>query len=221
MSFFPPDAATGFSAGLNLAEVGWLASAAAFTLSMSATPGPNNAMVAASGATFGFRRTVPHMLGVAIGFPVMVLAIALGAGTVLRDYPWIHKVMKGVGAAYLLWLAWKIATARPAAKVEGAVTSGRPFSFLQAALFQWVNPKGWVAAISAVAAYTTATGSVMGQAAALALLFAVVGFPCVALWTGIGAGAARILRSDEALRRFNWVMAAMLTASLVAMLAEG
>lgn len=98
------------TAGLGWA---WFGSALAFALSMSATPGPNNAMVTASGATWGFRRTVPHLLGISLGFPAMLVAVALGAGGVLRAHPWLHEALRWVGAAYLLWLAWRIAVAEP------------------------------------------------------------------------------------------------------------
>ena len=153
----------------------WLASATAFAVSMSATPGPNNAMVTASGATWGFRRTVPHMLGIAVGFPAMLVAVALGAGDLLRERPWLHEALRWAGVAYLVWLAWKIGAAEPEPPGEpGAIrdqdSRSRPLSFVQAALFQWVNPKAWVIALGAVAAYTTAAGSgLVAQAAVLAL----------------------------------------------------
>jgi len=185
---------------------------------MSGSPGPNNTMVTASGATWGFRRTLPHILGISLGFPAMLLAISLGLGEVVRALPWLHDVLRWVGAAYLLWLAWKIATAEPVA--EGATASGsRPFTFMQAALFQWVNPKAWVIALGAVAAYTTAAGAAMiAQAVLLAAIFVVVTFPLVAGWTMVGVGAARLLRTRQALRWFNLAMAALLVASLVPML---
>lgn len=196
-----------------------IASATAFAVSMAGSPGPNNAMVTASGATWGFRRTLPHMLGIAIGFPVMLLAVALGAGEVLRAYPWVHEALRWVGAAYLLWLAWTIASARPAG--AAATGGGRPLSFLQAALFQWVNPKAWVIALGAVVTYTTAAGgALLVQAGLMAALFLVVTLPVVALWTMVGVGAARLLRTPAALRWFNLAMAALLVASLVPLLLE-
>jgi len=196
----------------------WFASAIAFAVSMSGSPGPNNTMVTASGATWGFRRTLPHMLGISIGFPAMLLAISLGLGEVVRTLPWLHDLLRWVGAAYLLWLAWKIATAEPVA--EGSMASGsRPFTFLQAALFQWVNPKAWVVGLGAVAAYTTGTGAAMVvQAVMLAVIFLIVTFPLVAGWTLVGVGAARLLQTRRALRLFNLAMAALLVASLVPML---
>ena len=192
----------------------WLGSAFAFALSMSATPGPNNAMVTASGANWGFRRSVPHMLGISVGFPLMLLTVALGAGGAIRAHPWLHEALRWVGAAYLLWLAWRIAAADPSA--GEAQAGGRPLSFLQAALFQWVNPKAWVIALSAVATYTTA----WAEAVLLAAIFLVVTLPVVAGWTLVGVGAARLLRGRAALRAFNWAMAALLLLSLMPILLE-
>jgi threonine/homoserine/homoserine lactone efflux protein len=200
-----------------MVDLGWFASAIAFAVSMSATPGPNNTMVTASGAAWGFRRTLPHIAGIAIGFPSMLLAVALGAGEVLRSRPWLHGGLRWLGAAYLLWLAWKIATARPA--TPGQTPNGRPISFTQAALFQWVNPKAWVIAIGAVVTYTTATGgAVVAQAAMLAVIFLVVGLPCNAFWTMAGVGASRLLHTPTAMRRFNLVLAGLLIVSLVPLL---
>jgi threonine/homoserine/homoserine lactone efflux protein len=205
----------------------WLASATAFAVSMSATPGPNNAMVTASGATWGFRRTVPHMLGVAVGFPAMLVAVALGAGELLHERPWLHEALRWAGVAYLVWLAWKIGAAEPEPPDEPGLDQGsgsrsRPLSFVQAALFQWVNPKAWVIALGAVAAYTTAAGSgLVTQAAALASIFLLVTLPTVALWTLVGVGAARVLRTRRALRAFNLAMAALLLLSLAPMVLGG
>jgi threonine/homoserine/homoserine lactone efflux protein len=205
----------------------WLPSATAFAVSMSATPGPNNAMVTASGATWGFRRTLPHMLGVAVGFPAMLVAVALGAGEVLRARPSLHEALRWAGVAYLLWLAWKTGTAEPVPPGEEARDPGRsggsrPLSFAQAALFQWVNPKAWAIALGAVTAYTTAAGSgLVAQAAVLALIFLLVTLPTVALWTLVGVGAARALRTRRALRAFNLAMAALLVLSLAPMVLGG
>ncbi len=199
----------------------WLLSALAFAVVMSATPGPNNVMVASSGATFGFARTLPHLLGVAVGFPVMIVAVALGAGDLMRDNPRLHEILKWGGAVYLAWLAVKIATARPSSL--GTSTSDvagsrrgrtKPLNFLQAALFQWLNPKAWVITLSAVATYTTASG-VFAEALVLAVMFLVVTVPSLAFWTLMGVGAARLLPGAGALRVFNLAMAALLVASLL------
>ncbi len=198
----------------------WFASATAFAVSMSGSPGPNNTMVTASGATWGFRRTVPHMLGISLGFPAMLLAVSLGLGEVLRALPWLQAALRWIGIAYLLWLAWRIATAEP--DPSGAAAGGaRPLSFLQAALFQWVNPKAWVIAIGSVAAYTTGSGAALAaQATLLSAIFVAVTLPIVAGWTLVGVGAARLLRTRRALRAFNLSMAALLVASLLPMAAQ-
>ena len=199
----------------------WFLSASAFAVAMSATPGPNNTMVVASGATYGFARTVPHMLGIAVGFPVMLIVLGTAGLPLLTD-PRVHAVLKWVGAAYLLWLAWRIAASDPEPAEPGAkVGTGRPLGFLQAALFQWVNPKAWVIAAGALATYTAqAEGGSLTATLLLAILFGLVALPCVAFWTMIGVGTARVLRTRRALRLFNLAMAGLLVASLVPALAE-
>ena len=150
----------------------WLFSALAFAVSTSAMPGPNNAMVASSGATFGFARTVPHLAGVAAGFSVMIVAVALGAGDLMRAAPRLHDALRWIGAAYLILLALKIATAHPAVGEGARTRRKRPLTFLQAALFQWLNPKAWIIALGGVATYTT-SGHVVAQASMLAVIFLV------------------------------------------------
>src|ERR687886_2018427 len=117
-------------------ELAWFGSAIGFALAMSATPGPNNAMVAASGANFGLRRTLPHVIGVSLGFPAMLLLVALGAAELLQSSATLQALLRWAGATWMLWLAWKIAAASPAASAEGRA---RPMTLLEAALFQWVN----------------------------------------------------------------------------------
>ena len=198
----------------------WYISTAAFALSMSATPGPNNTMLTASGAAWGFRRTVPHMAGITVGFPAMLLAVSLGAGEVLRSRPWLHDALRWLGVAYLLWLAWHIARARPAVAGQSR-SSGRPLGFGQAALFQWINPKAWVIAAGAVVTYTTASGpALLGQAATIAAIFLVVSVPSTAVWTMAGVGASRLLRTPASLRVFNLVLAGLLVLSLAPLVLE-
>jgi len=184
-----------------------------FALATSVTPGPNNIMLTASGANFGFRRTIPHMLGVAIGFTVMVLAIGLGLSEVFKALPVIHQLLRYGGAAYLLYLAYRIATAAPTTP-DGA-RAGRPLTFLQAALFQWVNPKGWMMAVGAISAYTTVGGDLVQESILIAGVFGAIGLPAVALWAGLGAAIGRLLQAKWALRAFNIAMALLLVASLV------
>jgi threonine/homoserine/homoserine lactone efflux protein len=204
---------------MNIDVVGWLLPVLAFAVSMSVSPGPNNVMLAASGATFGFVRSLPHILGITVGFPLMLALIAFGAGMPLRALPWLQDVLRWVGAAYLLWLAWHIAVARPAT-VSGRSAS-RPLTFMQAALFQWINPKAWVIAAGGVVTYTSGGGAGFAfQAGLLTAIFLVTTIVAVSMWAALGAGAARLLRTPSALRAFNLAMAALLVLSLIPMLRE-
>ena len=168
---------------------------ALFAVSMSITPGPNNVMVTASGANFGYRRTIPHLLGIGLGFPAMVCAVGFGLGGVFDAVPEVHTVLKYVGSAYILWMAWKIATASGISRAQQP--TGRPFTFLQAAAFQWVNPKGWVVAVGAISAYTTLQGDLFFEVGAVTLTFACVNYPCASLWTLFGVGIGRLLKREE------------------------
>jgi threonine/homoserine/homoserine lactone efflux protein len=181
-----------------------------FALVSSITPGPNNLMLMASGANFGFRRTIPHMLGVGIGFTLMIVLVGIGLVQIFDLYPISHQILKVVSVIYLFWLAWKIANAAPP---EGDVASeSTPITFIQAALFQWVNPKAWTIALTAITAYTP--NQTLGSVIWVALVFGIVNLPSVSLWTVLGEQMARFLTSAARLRAFNWLMAALLVASL-------
>jgi threonine/homoserine/homoserine lactone efflux protein len=174
------------------------------------TPGPNNAMLMTTGLNFGFRRGLPHLWGVALGFALMVLAVGLGLGTVFQTYPSVYVVLKYVGAAYLLYLAWQIATA---GEIEEASASGKPITFWQAAAFQWLNPKGWVMAVGAVSAYATVAAFPLNMLV-MAGLFGSLGILSSATWLGFGTGLKRLLTSPRAVRAVNVVLALLLVASL-------
>ena len=189
-----------------------LGALAVFAFVTSVTPGPNNVMLTASGANFGFRRSVPHMLGIALGFPAMLIAVGFGAAGVLKASPSLHLALKWIGAAYLLWLA--VAIARAAPPVPGG-ESGRPMTMLGAALFQWVNPKAWVMLAGALPAFTTVGGSLWLEIGAMAACFALACLPSCALWCGFGVAIGRWLGSPRALRAFNLAMAALLAASVL------
>lgn len=196
-----------------------LLSILSFAVAMTASPGPNNLMLTASGASFGFRRTVPHMLGIVIGFPVMVFAIGLGLGRVFEAFPVVHTGLKVVGTVYLVWLAWRIARAgRPDPTGKGRA---RPLSFLESAAFQWVNPKGWMMAVGAIATYTTVGGDLLSEVALLVGIFFLVAIPCTAGWALFGVGIGSLLTSPARLRAFNIGMALLLIASLVPVLLPG
>lgn len=181
-----------------------------FAFVTSATPGPNNMMLMASGANFGLRRTVPHMLGVSLGFGVMVAVLGLGVDRVIAASPTLETALKWLSLAYMLWLAWKIATAAPAKHTSDDPQS-RPFTFLQAAAFQWVNPKAWAMALGALSAYAAGAGGAM----VVALVFALVNLPTVSVWAAMGQGLRSLLATPARLRVFNVSMAALLIVSML------
>jgi len=186
-----------------------LSALAVFAFVSSITPGPNNLMLMASGANFGFRRTIPHMLGVGLGFVFMVLLVGAGLVQVFDAYPFSHMVLKVVSVLYLLWLAWKIAHSAPSGS---EVAKGTPMTFLQAAAFQWVNPKAWTMALTAVTVYTPDTS--IWAIAVVAAVFGAINLPSVSSWTLLGQQMARILTNPKRLTAFNWTMALLLVASL-------
>jgi threonine/homoserine/homoserine lactone efflux protein len=188
-----------------------------FVAVASFTPGPNNIMVMTSGVNFGFGRTWPHILGIAIGFTVMVLIVGIGLGVIFDLVPWLYTVLKYVSVAYLLYLAWIIANAGP---LEEADSQARPLTFLEAAAFQWVNPKGWIMAVGAIASYASILGFPY-NIVLIAGLFGVASCFSVMAWAGLGAGMRRFLRSPRAVRVFNIVMALLLVASVIPVLFEG
>lgn len=188
----------------------------AFAFVTSITPGPNNLMLLASGLNFGVRRTVPHMLGIGVGFTVMVMAVGLGLSGVFRAAPVLYEVLKWTGAGYMLWLAWRIAQSGPVNADPAA--RGQPMSFLAAAAFQWVNPKAWVMAVSAIATYGT-PGSV-GSMVLIAGVFGLVNLPSVSLWAAFGAGLRRLLSDARHVVLFNRTMAALLVLSLWPLVAD-
>jgi threonine/homoserine/homoserine lactone efflux protein len=186
-----------------------------FAFVTSITPGPNNIMLTASGVNFGFRRTIPHMLGIAAGFMALLAAIGLGLGAVFALVPELKTVLKVVGAVYMLWLAWKIANAGPPG--DSAAKSSGPLTFWQAAAFQWVNPKALVMAFGAMAVYVR-PGHFILDVAAVTLIFGLVNLPCVSTWAGFGHGLRRFLEDPAKVRFFNMAMALLLVLSIAPMM---
>lgn len=182
---------------------------AAFSLVSSITPGPNNLMLMASGANFGFGRSLPHMMGVTIGFTFMVFVVGIGLASAFDAYPAAHDVLKVISVAYLLYLAWKIANASGPGERSAAV---RPMTFLQAAAFQWVNPKAWAMALTAISVYSPDHG--LAAALFTALVFGVINLPSVSIWVVAGRELRRFLTSPVRLRTFNVAMALLLVATL-------
>lgn len=180
-----------------------------FAFISTMTPGPNNLMLLASGANFGFLRTIPHMLGIGLGFSLMVFLVGVGLMQVFLTFPPLRTVMQVLSIAFLLYLAWKIATAAPPA--EGQAT-GQPLTFLQAAAFQWVNPKAWAMGMAAVTTYAPGTG--FWAALVVAAAFAFSSLFSTTSWTALGQQLRRLLGQPGRLRAFNVTMALLLVATL-------
>ncbi len=187
-----------------------------FAFASSITPGPNNLMLMASGANYGLRRTVPHMLGISLGHAFMVVMVGVVLLRMFETYPILNTVLKVLSATYMIWLAWKIANAVPpeAKKVEG-----KPFTFLQAAAFQWVNPKAWFMAITAISAYAPQDRGILAGSLLVALVFSATNLPSVTVWAWMGVQVRRWLGTARRLRVFNVTMAVLLVGSLWPMLA--
>jgi threonine/homoserine/homoserine lactone efflux protein len=185
-------------------------SLALFAISSSITPGPNNMMMLASGVNHGFRRSLPHLLGISLGFCFMIMAVGLGLAAVFHQFPLLHTLLKVVGTAYMLWLAYKIASSN--SRIEGK--NGVPMTFLQACAFQWVNPKAWMMALSALSTYPVASSAYLPQVLMVTLVFGIFNGPCVSVWLAVGTGLKRYLDQAAYLKAFNYLMAALLIASL-------
>jgi len=181
----------------------------------SITPGPNNFMLLASGVNFGFVRTIPHMCGIGVGFFTLLLGVGFGLGAVLMAFPGLHIALKLLGGAYLLYLAWRIAMSRSLG--EGAGERARPMTFLEAAAFQWVNPKAWVMAVTAMAIYTDQSAPLL-SVLAVGTAFALVNFPSVSTWAGFGTALRGWLSDPVRLKWFNIAMGLLLAATLWPML---
>ena len=183
-----------------------------FGLASAITPGPNNLMMTASGSAFGFRRSIPHMLGISIGFPVMIFSVGLGLGEIFIKYSQVHLALKYVGAAYLFYLAWRIAQSGQA---EAADASGRPLTFLEAAAFQWVNPKAWMMAVGSIPAFTTVGGNYYAELGVITLMWGLFCIPACLIWCLFGVAIRRLIRTPETARIVNLVLAAMVALSIV------
>lgn len=186
-----------------------LAGLMAFAFVTTVTPGPNNLMLMASGANFGFKRTLPHMLGIMVGVSVMVMVVGGGLMTLFDTYPVLNTLLQAVSITYLLWLAWKVANAAP---LKTSDEKGTPMTFLQAAAFQWVNPKAWAMCLSAITLY--APDHTLLSVVLVASVFAMVSFPAISIWAWLGLMVRQWLTSSRRYRVFNIAMAVLLVASL-------
>lgn len=185
---------------------------ALFAFVTSITPGPNNMMLLASGVNFGLRASMPHIAGISCGFFMLLVAVGMGLAEVFKLVPAAFTLLKFAGGAYLLYLAWKVATAAPPGGAANS-TSGRPLTFMTAAAFQWANPKAWVMAVTAFSTYTpeSASGSVILLTAAV---FAIINAPSVGAWAMIGSRLRLALKKRKTLLFFNYSMATLLIISL-------
>ncbi|MXZ80569.1 MAG: LysE family translocator [Gammaproteobacteria bacterium] len=186
-----------------------------FTTVASATPGPNNLMLLSSGINYGFYRTIPHMMGICIGFTFLLSVAGLGLVQMFEAYPAVYQFLKIASAAYLLYLSWKIATAVSggAGENETDPVRGRPFTFLQAAAFQWVNPKAWTMALTAMTAYLPPIEPILGVVL-IVVIFTLVCIPSVIAWTVLGVQMRRFLSDPVRLRQFNILTGCLLAVSL-------
>jgi threonine/homoserine/homoserine lactone efflux protein len=182
-----------------------------FAAVMFFTPGPNNIMVLSSGLTYGFRRTVPHIAGITIGFAFMVGAVGLGFGTVFLAYPLLQTILKYAGAAYLIYLAAVIAMSEPV--TPGQDNRRGPMTFWGAAMFQWVNVKGWVMVIGTITAYA-GIARFPWNIFIQVVLSLLLGAMSTSTWTLSGSSLRPLMTSPRLVRAFNIVMAALLLASL-------
>ncbi len=192
----------------------------AFAFVSSITPGPNNLMLMTSGTNFGFVRSIPHMLGVSVGFTLMIVLVGAGLAKIFELYPVAHLILKYASCAYLLWLAWKIATSPPPGSKAGVEASAKPMTFIQAALFQWVNPKAWTMALTAVSAYTLPADPFVSLLI-VAGVFGAINLPTVSSWTLLGMQLRRFLSDPLKLRIFNVTMAVTLVATLYPVIFAG
>jgi threonine/homoserine/homoserine lactone efflux protein len=188
---------------------------ATYSFVMAITPGPNNVMLTASGANFGFRRTVPHLLGIATGHAIQMIAVSAGLGALFAAWPVLQTILQWVGAAYLVFLGWKLIR-------SGEVHEGhapQPVTFLQAAVFQFVNPKAWVMSLSGAAIFLPEGMGLLAATLAILSVMVIVNLPCITVWAVFGSALRGVLKRKPARLAFNIAMAVALAATGVIMVA--
>lgn len=188
-----------------------------FTLSTAISPGPNNIMLLSSGLTFGFRKTVPHILGIIIGFPFMVFLVGIGLGSIFEKFPIILSVLKVVGIIYLFSMAYKIANNRSSIEVQ---KKSRPFTFLQSASFQWVNPKAWIMGITAISVFVTSQEDSLTQVLIISLIYMISGVFSSSTWAVGGVVLNRFITNKKMVGKLNIVMAILIISSVIPIIFE-
>lgn len=190
----------------------WYLSVLLFAASSSITPGPNNIMLMSSGLNFGVRQTIPHLLGILVGFPLLIVAVAVGFSALFTVFPQLHKLIQIVGVIYLLYFAWMIATSETS---DFSASNKKALTFLQALAFQWFNPKAWIMATGAIAAYTSADSDFALQVVYIVMAFCLVAIPCMVVWLLFGSFLSRYLRRTSYRKVFNVTMAGLLLISIL------
>ncbi len=196
-----------------------LLSIVTFTLSTVLTPGPNNIMLLSSGLTFGYKRTLPHIFGVMFGFAFMVVLVGLGMGVLFDKFPIIFTVLKIIGIIYLFWMAYKIATNKSGYEVD-ANNESQPFTFLQAAAFQWVNPKAWIMAITAISVFVISNENSLLQVLTIAFIYLLSGVISTNAWALGGLVLKKFIKKESSVHKFNIAMAILLIASIIPFILE-
>jgi threonine/homoserine/homoserine lactone efflux protein len=174
-------------------------------------------MLMTSGVKYGFGRTLPHLVGVILGFALMIAVVGLGLDVLFKRFPQILPIMRVAGSLYMIWLALKIALAKP---ISELTPGGQPIGFVAAAAFQWVNPKAWIMVLSALTTYGGVVDDYTRSVLFIAALSALIAVPCSGAWTLFGSSLSRLLMDPRVIRPFNWTMAALLVASIAPMLFE-
>ncbi len=185
-----------------------------FAIATAFSPGPNNLMLLSSGLTFGYRKTLSHIWGIVIGFPLMVMAVGLGVGTVFELFPKLYDILKILGMIYLLWMAWKIANSSGRFSDEG-FSKKEPLSFLEALLFQWLNPKAWMMAITSTTSFTNSTENLLIQIFIIAFIYLIVGLGSTSFWALGGLFLQKIISNEHTLKWFNISMAVLIVLSVL------
>lgn len=188
-----------------------------FAISSTVTPGPNNITVMASGANFGIRKSLPVFTGICVGFAIMLLMVGIGFGQIFERLPILHLFIKIIGTLYLLYLAFLIAIAT---EISASNAQAKPLTFMNGALFQWLNAKAWVVATGAIAAFTTTGADFYTQNIIISLTFLIISFPCVGLWLFFGSTLKKVLKSQLHRRVFNYSMAGLLVMSVIPVIIE-
>lgn len=198
----------------NIYSLEMLFSIASFGFASALTPGPNNIMLLSSGLTFGYKRTVPHILGVMLGFTSMLICVGLGFGAIFEVFPMLFTVLKVIGISYLLWMAWHIANASGDLSTK-AKSTNKPFTFVQGATFQLVNPKAWIVVITAIVSFTTTADIAFTQVLIITFIFFIAGLIACNSWTIGGVYLNKLIKNERRIKIFNVSMALLIVASVL------